>query len=234
VVEPRGIDVNMIVTAVGASDVDRLAAAAERAGVLRLWATPEASRSGDPEPHDDALARAAATSSVIDPLPVLVPPTGRPRDYARSLELIAHGGHRVVRFCPLAHGYPLLDWILEPLPELCARHGAAIVLDFEGGSVAWGPVADFARAFPSVPVVVVGADVARDRSVPAVLDRTLNVVLTVASDGAPELIETFGAHRFVWSAGSSEPVAPPPDLPEPVAGGNAAALAAGLYAGAHL
>jgi hypothetical protein len=109
-----------------------------------------------------------------------------------------------------------------------------MLLDFAGGRVPWGPVADLARAFPSVPVVVVGADLVRDRSLPAVLDRTLNVVATVAAEGATDLIETFGAHRFVWSACSSEPQAPPPDLPEPVAGGNAAALAAGLYAGAHL
>jgi hypothetical protein len=234
VVEPRGIDVNVIAEAVDASDVQRLATAAERAGVLRLWVTARASRGGDPEVHDNALASAAAESSVIDALPVLVPPTGLRREYARSLELIADSPYRVVRFCPLAHGYPLLDWILEPLPELCARYGVAMLLDFEGGSVPWGPVSDFAREFPSVPVVVVGADVVRDRSVPAVLDRTSNVVVTLASEGATDLIEAFGAHRFVWSAGSSEPLAPPPDLPEPVAGENAAALAAGRYARAHL
>jgi hypothetical protein len=58
--------------------------------------------------------------------------------------------------------------------------------------------------------------------------------LWVAPEAASELIEASGPHRFVWSAGSSGPVGPPLDLPEPVTGENAVALVAGLYAGAHL
>jgi hypothetical protein len=229
-----GIDVNMVIGSVDPRDVQRLASAGERAGLLGLWVTAEASRSTDPERPDDALIDACEAIPALVPVPVLVPPTGFPRAHSRAVELMSGGAHRVVRLCPVTHGYPLLDWVVSPIPELCARHGVALMLDFDAGPVPWGGVVDFARMFPSLPLITLGADVARDRALPAVLDHALNLLMATGSDDIEYLTATFGHHRFVWSGGSSEPTAPCRGLPEAIASGNAEALWAGSYAGAHL
>jgi hypothetical protein len=77
------------------------------------------------------------------------------------------------------------------------------------------------RADPSLPLILVGADAAWDR-------------VATGSGNIAQPVDTFGAHRFVWTAGTRGPSAPPPDLHQSVRHGNARALAAGDYAGSHL
>ncbi len=229
-----GIDVNVVAGSVDPAAVQRLASVGERVGLRKLWLTAAASRSGDPEHPDDALTQACEVIPSVAHIPVLVPPTGLPRAYERALKITSGRAHRVIRLCPATHDYPLLDWVVAPIPELCARHGVALMLDFDDNSVPWGAVVDFARRFPSVPLIALGAEIGSDRAAPAVLDRTLNLLLTIGSGDISQLVETFGHHRFVWSGGSAEPTAPPRGLSEPVVAGNAEALAGGLYARAHL
>ena len=102
-------------------------------------------------------------------------------------------GSGAVRLCPVRDGYPLVDWLLSPLPELCEREGVALVLDFAPGAIPWSDVVTFARSFPTVPMVVLGVE--GDRVAGAALDATANLVLHGA--GVASLAATFGAHRFV-------------------------------------
>jgi hypothetical protein len=171
-VDTAGIDVNVVAESADPEGVRHLAHIAERLDLFELRATAEASRSGDPEVPDDALAR--------------------------------------------------------------ARHGLALMLDFDDAPLPWGAMVDLARGFPSLPLILLGAGAARDRALPAVLDHTLNLLVATGSGDIAQLVDTFGPHRFVWTAGASEPTAPPPGLHESVLHGNARALAAGDYAGSHL
>jgi hypothetical protein len=142
--------------------------------------------------------------SLLLEAPVLTPPTAVPDSYERARELAADSASRVVRLCPHRDGYPLVDWVLSPLPELCEREGLALVLDFDPAPVPWADVVRFARTFPAVPMLVLGVDLEADRAAPAALDATANVVLHV--EDVPELaplIETFGAHRFVGPHGET-------------------------------
>jgi hypothetical protein len=102
-------------------------------------------------------------------------------------------GTKAVRVCPHRDAYPLVDWVLSPLPERCEREGAMLVLDFAPGSIPWTDVVTFARAFPTVPMVVLGAE--SNRVAAAALDATANLVLQGA--GFESLAATVGAHRFV-------------------------------------
>jgi len=53
-------------------------------------------------------------------------------------------GAKAVRLCPNRDAYPLVDWVLSPLPERCEREGVTLVLDFAPGSIPWNDVVTFA------------------------------------------------------------------------------------------
>lgn len=141
--------------------------------------------------------------SVVLEAPVLGPPTAVVGAYESARRVVQESGCRAIRFCPGRDGYPLADWVLSPLPELCEREELAIVIDFDPASIAWSDVMTFARAFPTVPMVVLGVSVAGDRAVLAALDAAANLVLHVEEVGyareLARLIEIFGEHRFITS-----------------------------------
>src|SRR5438046_2823597 len=55
---------------------------------------------------------------------------------------------------PSSHRYPLVDWVLSPVPELCEREGVAVVLDFAPEAVKWAEAVAFARHYSPVPMVI--------------------------------------------------------------------------------
>ena len=190
-------------------DRDGVARSEERLverGVVSAWVTAADARTGEPDEHDERLARACAGSATHHVVPVLVPPTGAPGAFERARRLTESALCRVFRLCPRSHGYPLADWVLSPLPELCERQRAALVLDFAPERVEWPDTVAFARRSPGVPMVVLEADVSTDRAAPAALDTAPNLLLHVGRADAVErlvgLVAIFGGHRFVW--GSSE------------------------------
>jgi Amidohydrolase len=197
------LDVNLVLDEVcdGAAPVEQRL---DRRSVAAAWVTAAAARTDDPKQHDRRLAHACEGSETLRHVPVLVPPTGEPGAFQRAERLLA-AGSRIVRLCPGNHHYPLATWVLSPLPELCQREGAALVLDFGPERVDWVQTVAFARSYPSLPMVVLEADFS-DRAVPAVLDRASNVLLHLGRletlDRIVRLTTIFGRHRFVW--GSSE------------------------------
>jgi hypothetical protein len=215
-----GIDVNLVVDE---AVVDT--AVLGKRGLAGAWVTASASRTDDPEPHDARLADALKGSESLRPVPVLVPPTGAAGAYARAREIVDAAQLHVVRLCPSGHRYPLADWVLSPIPELCARENFALLLDFAPAGVPWLELVAFARAFPSVPMVALG--VADERAAPAALDAAPNLILHVEQSISRELVETCGGSRFVAAAGGA-------DLPEGdrelILHGNAETLADGSYA----
>jgi hypothetical protein len=225
-----GIDVSVVVDEADEAAVRRLASDLDRLELLETWVSAASSRTADPSASDDALAAVCDGSPTLVPVPVLVPPTGRNGAFDRAVRVAEAAERRLVRLCPAGHRYPLVDWVLSPLPELCQRAGIALLLDFEGWSPPWVEIVAFARSYPSLPMVVLGAE-ARDRAAPAALDAALNLIVALTADD-PELIETFGTARFVWSAGGH--AAAPRGLGEPILHENARALASGTYAERHL
>jgi hypothetical protein len=241
-----GIDVNLVVGRRDVSEgVERTLATRD---VRAAWVTAAEARLGEPELHDEWLIGICGDASSLVPVPVLLPPTGLPGAYDRARR-IAAAGHRLVRLCPTTHRYVLVDWVLSPLPELCAREGLAILLDFDPEPVSWRDVVALGRAFPSLPLVVLGVEVGADRSIPSVLDAAPNVVCAVAELATPEdlarLCKHFGASRFVCESGdrtdgkdviaaiaASNLLAA--DARDAVLHANAEALARGAYAEAFL
>jgi predicted TIM-barrel fold metal-dependent hydrolase len=232
------VDVNLVVDA-AAVDAARL----EGDAIGAAWVTAARSRTEDPGEHDEQLARACEPWPSFHPLPVLVPPTGVAGAYERARRLAATARCRVVRLCPGGHGYPLADWVLSPLPELCQREGVSLVLDFAPVPVGWAETVAFARAYPSLPMVVLEAEVDVDRALPAALDAAPNLVLHVGRLRSPErlvhLAGVYGTSRFVWGSGprgaaARETIAAAEGLGEDdraaILRGNAQALQDGSYA----
>jgi hypothetical protein len=236
-----GIDVNLIVEEATGAELRRWMELMAEQRVVGAWVTPRAARTGDPA-AGDALAAVCHGIDALKVVPVLVPPTGAPGALERALRIAASAALRIVRLCPHGHGYPLVDWMVSPLPELCARERMGMVLDFAPADPPWRDVVDLARRHPALPLVVIGGSAGATHTVPAVLDATANVLVDVSGHpdpGAiPGLVATFGSHRFVWgSGGSPEAMAGRSRLgalDEPggaaILGGNAAALGAGTYA----
>lgn len=205
------------------------------------WVTAAAARVDEPDRHDETLDGLCRHSPSLVPVPVLLPPTGVPGALDRA-QRIAGGRYRLVRLCPTTHRYLLADWVLSPLPELLEREGAAVLIDFAPEPVSWHETVALARAFPSLPLVVLGVEVGADRSVPSALDAAPNIVCAIAALATVEdlarLCELFGASRFVCEAGErAKPMAAiaesellPAEAREAALWANADALARGAYA----
>jgi len=202
---PDAVDVNLVIDAAGCDAASQSQARLHGNGISSGWVTAAASRTEDPEKHDELLARACERSPSLHPVPVLIPPTAVPGAYERARRLAATARCRVVRLCPSGHGYPLADWVLSPLPELCEREGVALVLDFAPEALRWSETVAFARAYPALPMVVLDAEIGLDRALPAALDAAPNLLLHVAQLPSPEhlvrLADVYGTSRFVWGSG---------------------------------
>jgi hypothetical protein len=127
-----------------------------------------------------------------------------------QLDTVAGGGGRLVRVRPGPNGdgYPLLDWVLSPLPETCERENLGLVIDYQGAGIPWEDVVRFARTYPGLPIVLIGASLGTDRVIPAALDVAPNLILELApaQDGETlaRLVDRFGTHRFTESADAIE------------------------------
>jgi hypothetical protein len=234
------VNVNAIVDSRQPRRLTEIDEAARSRGVT-VWVTEKASRLEAPDEHDALLIAACDSLAGLVPIPVLLPPVGVPGGLKRISQIVDGAQCRVVRLCPVTHRYPLADWILSPIPEICDRHKAALLLDLDGERPPWSELVAFARRFPCLPMVLLATDLEHERAAPAALDATANLLLqlSVRCPLRSYLLATFGPSRFVYGSGhfhqSELPdgltVLPDVDDPEEAAlGDTARALATGTYA----
>ncbi len=127
-----------------------------------------------------------------------------------ALDAVAGDAGRMLRIRPGpgGDGYPLVEWVLSPLPETCERENLGLAIDYRGAGIPWEDVVRFSRAYPALPMVLVGASIGRDGVIPAALDAAPNLILELISAPADErlagLVARFGAHRFTDSAEAIE------------------------------
>lgn len=209
------------------------------------WLVHDRSRHSDPQEHDATLLEACHSHGTqCRAQLVLVPPF---IDDSAELRMAAASPDtcRVMRLCPgpLGHGYPLVDWVLSPLPESCERENLALAIDYQDANIPWTDVVGFARSFLTVPMILIGALVGEDRTLPAALDVAPNLIIELSGlrDGPtlPPLLEHFGAHRFVYGSGgrsSADLIAPllNADVLGAVLGGTADAIGSGAWRETHL
>jgi len=119
-----------------------------------------------------------------------------------ALDAVAANAGRLVRISPGPNGdrYPLLDWVLSPLPETCEREDLGLAIDYRGAVIPWEDVVRFSRAYPALPIVLIGASIGSDTVIPAALDVAPNLILERPADldaaTLGRLVDRFGAHRF--------------------------------------
>jgi hypothetical protein len=110
-----------------------------------------------------------------------------------------------IRPGPNGDGYPLVDWVLTPLPETCDRENLALAIDYQGARIPWDDLVRFSRAYPSLPMVLSGASIGNDGVIPAALEVAPNLILEVAplsarTEALDRLVARFGSHRFTERA----------------------------------
>lgn len=214
-----------------------------------VWLTADLARRADPDEHDEQLAAACRRVRTFEHVPVVVPPGAASGAHSRVMQIAQSSSCRVMRLCPSSHCYPLQEWVVSPIPEICERYRCALMLDFDPLPVSWSDVVLLARRFAATPMVVVGSEVDTDRALPAALDAAANLVVQITGTEAPaalaRLVGTFGAARFVWGSraqaratraaiGALGRAPIDDDARADVLYGNAQALAAGGYAKKHL
>jgi hypothetical protein len=121
------------------------------------------------------------------------------------------GAPAVLRLYPGEHGhrYPLEDWAVTPLPELCESEDLCLALDFGpvGAAYPWQDLMRLARTYPRLPVLALGAPLDGPTAARA-LDAAPNLLLEVSceigtgdADALPRLVKTHGAYRLTYGSG---------------------------------
>lgn len=183
--------------------VDINPAASRSTTVSETWVFAPEARTNDPALLD--------TSTLPAGRPVLV---AAPGPISALQQRLMHYRERnappVIRLFPGAagHGYPLEDWALSPLPEFAEREELALMVDMGGPSQAfpWSEIVSFARDYPRLPVVAIGAPLGGP-VVARALDATPNLILETSALCAEDLgafvgrVKDHGAFRFVFGGG---------------------------------
>lgn len=214
--------------------------AALRASGARGWLAADV---GAPARQEDADARltvaCGASDGRLSAVPTLLPPSVAPSAAARAAAAVASDAP-AVRIRPQAHAYPLAAWVLRPLPERCDRAGRALLVELEQAPLPWDEVVRLARAYPSLPLVLVGPRVGEDLALPAALEATTTVLVALGHaagvDAVAAAVARFGAHRFVLAQPTALAALAQLDeaARDEVACGNAEALAQGTWGGRFL
>lgn len=128
----------------------------------------------------------------------------------RALAALSDDGGGIVRIRPgrEGDGYPLLDWVISPLPETCEREDLGLAIDYHPGDIPWQDVVGFARAYPGLPMILIGPD-PMDVVIPAALNAAPNLIVQLrgTSDiaGLARRVDRLGAHRFTPAAAAVDP-----------------------------
>jgi hypothetical protein len=176
------------------------------AGVDETWVMNPEVRRGDPAAYDGAPGASANVREYIVTLPDAL---GTLPDRLKTRR--GQGAPAIVRLCPGVggHGFPLESWAVSPIPEFCEREELALAIDYGDAAFPWSEVVAFARAYPRLVVLALGAPLSGPTAARA-LDATANLVFdTSGLDGAADLpalaamVRACGGYRVAYGSGQS-------------------------------
>ncbi|GAA3152374.1 non-ribosomal peptide synthetase component F [Kribbella aluminosa] len=168
-----------------------------------VWVAPRLATS----PTDEAWSETTIGGALLRRQFVFVPSPDPWEHVHAAQRAMEAGAPRVLRLRPgiPGHRFPLVDWVLEPLPAICEREGYALALDWgPSGALPLAELASFACSAPEVPLLLLGDRLFEQTAIWRLLDRCPNILLQITNRAGPvDLatgIETFGAHRFVYGS----------------------------------
>jgi hypothetical protein len=174
-------------------------------GVDEAWAVNPRARREDPSRLDGTGDPVANVRECL-----IAMPDSAGDLQQRVAKARAAGAPAVVRICPGAdgHGYPLESWAVSPIPEFCEREDLALAVDM--GSPAaypWSELVAFARAYPRLPMVALGAPLAGPTAGRA-FDATPNLILDTSGVDDDSVLPALvaladgrGAYRLAYGSG---------------------------------
>ena len=190
-------------------DVNRVHAGVEP--TREAWLIDLRTRRDDPAGLDAEFLSAANRQEGLRPC-LMAMPAPLAELERRVAAYRAAGAPDVVRICPGpdGHGYPLEAWAVSPIPEYCDAENLALIVDVghPAGGFPWPEIVGFARAYPRLAVVAIGAPF-RGPTAARALDATPNLVLEtsafVEADTADfaRAVRSGGAYRFVYGSGET-------------------------------
>jgi hypothetical protein len=188
-------------------DINGRAGRAAAVGIDETWVMNPDARRGDPAQYDGSLVAVPNVREYVVTLPNAMA-TLPERLKARR----AGGGPAIVRLCPgpAGHGFPMESWAVSPIPEFCEREELALAIDYDGApAFPWSEVVAFARAYPRLAVLAMGAPLGGPTAARA-LDATPNLVLDTsgaarAADlpALAEMVRSCGGYRIAYGSGDS-------------------------------
>lgn len=185
-------------------DVNGRLGSAAAALIDETWVANPAALNGDPAAHDAmALGPRLREYLVAQPMDL--------RSLSDRLQRWRAGGApAVVRLCPgpTGHGYPLEPWATSPLPEFCERGDLALAFDYSGTPFPWSEVVAFARAFPRLALLALGAPLAGPAA-PRAMDAAPNLIFDTSAVSSERdlpalyaLVRRCGAYRLTYGSGA--------------------------------
>ncbi len=191
-------------------DVPELLATMDQFGISRALVTHTYAKWHDPTEGNARLMREVAGEPRLAPCWVVLPAaTGEVPPEGEQVERLLDAGARAARLCPAAHRLSLEPWEVDPLLAALAARRVPLLLDCDNAHWSearpWRFIEYAARAYPSLPLVLLREPQANLRTLLALLERCPNVIVETsyfqAHDGIALLAERFGAHRLVFGTG---------------------------------
>jgi hypothetical protein len=177
-------------------------------GVDEVWVVNPLARRNDPAAFDGATPPIANVRECV----VAMPESSGDLP-ARVSAARAAGAPAVVWVCPGpdGHGYPMQSWAVSPIPEFCERENLALIVDpGDTPEYPWADIVSFARAYPRLPIVTLGAPLVGPTTSRA-LDATPNLIFDISGlDSTSDLAALAvvargrGTHRLVYGSGDCD------------------------------
>ncbi len=193
-----------------ARSVERVVRRLDEIGIKEAWLaarypSPAAFESANEALVDACRAHGARLQAQLTYVPYIAA-----REFGRTLRSMPAQVSPMLRLLPgfSGHRYPLVEWLLAPLPEVCDREGMTLLLDYRGqqDELAWDDLVTFARHYAGVPMVV-ACNETNEGILRAAFEATANLLLQVSatSNALTRLIQSAGRHRFVFGDRCAQP-----------------------------
>lgn len=147
----------------------------------------------------------------LHPCWVLVPhQTGEMPAPEAVVPMMLAAGVRATRLFPRDHRFALRGWNIGPLLERLAHHQLPVWLDFglrgwTDDVIDWDGIDEVCTAFPSLPLVLVGANIGSNRRLFPLMERHPNLLIETSyytvHRGIELVTRTFGAERLLFGTG---------------------------------
>lgn len=200
--------------------LEELTEYSENYGIQKALVYSALAKYGDPQEGNRALIRELHNSKSVVPCAVAVPHhTGgfpAPDEFCRFLQ---YNNIKAVRIFPCFYGLTLDIWLWEDLLRELEKGKIPLFIDFSikhwSEDIDWNGVSGICKAFPELPVIIIGIGPRADRFIFPLFAKHKNLRMDtscyIAHRGIENISRIFGTERLLFGSGM-----PLYNLPQPM------------------